>query len=162
MVIGQISFGGEICCFLIRNLFFGWDLYSLSKIKSIFSTLISCQYAKACCLVTLQAQVHLLGNLAIWTSGSLCVLLYSALLCLYLLRRRRLCRDISEDSFLHFCSAGEVLLGGYLLHFAPFFFYDRTLFVSHYLPAYVFKVCMGIGPINRVIKFRNLSKLEKN
>ena len=43
-------------------------------------------------------------------------------------------------AFQQFISVGEVLLGGYLFHYAPFFFADRTLFLHHYLPAYVFKV----------------------
>ena len=42
--------------------------------------------------------------------------------------------------FQEFVSIGEVLFGGYLFHYAPFFFADRTLFLHHYLPAYVFKV----------------------
>ena len=44
------------------------------------------------------------------------------------------------ELFSHFVLAGEVLVGGYLIHYLPFFFYDRTLFVSHYLPAYLFKI----------------------
>ena len=40
-------------------------------------------------------------------------------------------------------SVGEVLVGGYLMHFVPFLFYDRTLFVHHYLSAYVFKLMIS-------------------
>ena len=43
-------------------------------------------------------------------------------------------------TFQEFVTVGEVLFGGYLFHYAPFFFADRTLFLHHYLPAYVFKV----------------------
>ena len=89
-----------------------------------------------------QAQVHLLGNLAIWYAGTLSIVSYSALLTFYLLRRRRLCFDISEQTFDKFVNAGEVLLGGYLIHYLPFWFYDRTLFVHHYLSAYVFKLML--------------------
>ena len=42
--------------------------------------------------------------------------------------------------WLEFVSVGEVLLAGYFFHFVPFFFYDRTLFLHHYLPAYVYKI----------------------
>merc|ERR1712110_1217282 len=69
--------------------------------------------------------------------------LYSALLVFYLLRRRRLCFDIDEVEFQRFCQAGEALLAGYLFHFLPFFFYDRTLFLHHYLPAYTFKLMIS-------------------
>ena len=42
-----------------------------------------------------------------------------------------------------YTQVGEVLLGGYLFHFLPFFFVDRTLFLHHYLPAYAFKVMLS-------------------
>jgi dolichyl-phosphate-mannose-protein mannosyltransferase len=88
-------------------------------------------------------QVHLMGNIVVWYTGSLCLALYSALLVFYLLRRRRLIFDISEAEFAKYCTAGEVLLTGFLLHYLPFFFYDRTLFVHHYLPAYIFKLMLS-------------------
>merc|ERR1711962_712417 len=88
-------------------------------------------------------QVHLMGNIVVWYTGSICLLLYSSLLVFYLLRRRRLIYDIPEAEFASFCNAGEVLLTGYLTHYLPFFFYDRTLFVHHYLPAYIFKLMLA-------------------
>lgn len=87
-------------------------------------------------------QVHLMGNIVVWYTASLGVFLYSALLVFYLLRRRRQCFDIAEAEFRSFCEAGEVLLTGYFLHYIPYFFYDRTLFVHHYLPAYLFKIML--------------------
>merc|ERR1711971_1302365 len=88
-------------------------------------------------------QVHLMGNILVWYTASLCLVLYSGLLVFYLLRRRRLCYDIDEAEFQRFCTAGEVLLTGYLLHFLPYFFYDRTLFPHHYPPAYLFKLMLA-------------------
>merc|ERR1719200_97347 len=88
-------------------------------------------------------QVHLMGNIVVWYTGSICLLLYSSLLVFYLLRRRRLIYDIPEVEFASFCNAGEVLLTGFLVHYLPFFFYDRTLFVHHYLPAYIFKIMLS-------------------
>ena len=88
-------------------------------------------------------QAHLMGNILVWYTASLCLLLYSCLLVFYLLRRRRLCYDIDEAEVQRFCTAGEVLLTGYLLHFLPSFFYDRTLFLHHYLPAYLFKLMLA-------------------
>merc|ERR1719338_82684 len=55
-----------------------------------------------------------MGNIVVWYTGTICLLLYSSLLVFYLLRRRRL-----------------------------IFFYDRTLFVHHYLPAYIFKIMLS-------------------
>jgi len=87
-------------------------------------------------------QVHLMGNIVVWYTGTACLAIYSVLLVFYLLRRRRLIFDIPEAEFSSFCRAGEVLLTGYLVHFLPFFFYDRTLFIHHYLPAYIFKLML--------------------
>merc|ERR1712073_250367 len=87
-------------------------------------------------------QVHLMGNIIVWYTASTCLLLYSALLVFYLLRRRRLCFDIDEQEFENYCQAGEVLLVGFLAHYLPYFFYDRTLFLHHYLPAYIFKLML--------------------
>ena len=103
-----------------------------------------------------------MGNIVIWYSGSLAVVAYGAFLVCYLLRRRRCCYDITEgckgagcinnlkvnschqlvDAFVRFVGVGEVLLGGYLIHYVPFFFYDRTLFVHHYLSAYMYKLML--------------------
>merc|ERR1712012_749285 len=88
-------------------------------------------------------QVHLMGNIVVWYTASVSLALYPAFLVFYLLRRRRLCFDIDEEEFQKFCQAGEVLLVGYLLHYLPFFFYDRTLFLHHYLPAYLFKLMLS-------------------
>ena len=55
-----------------------------------------------------QAQVHLLGNVVIWYTSSLGVLFYSTLLGFYLLRRRRLCFDISEGEFIYLSHWGKV------------------------------------------------------
>ena len=91
---------------------------------------------------------------------------YGALLTFYLLRRRRLCFDISDQMFDKFVNAGEVLLGGYLIHYLPFWFYDRTLFVHHYLSAYVFKLMLTAfvvshihDLITKVLNFPKLGKL---
>lgn len=46
------------------------------------------------------------------------------------------------ESWQRFVVIGEVLFGGYLFHYVPFFFYDRTLFVHHYLPAYMYKILL--------------------
>ncbi|KAJ8687182.1 hypothetical protein QAD02_022976 [Eretmocerus hayati] len=96
------------------------------------------------------AQVHLLGNIIIWYSGTIALFTYSSLLVFYLIRRRRLCFDIIEEEWTRFISIGEVLLVGYLLHFLPFFFIERTLFLHHYLPAFVFKVMLTAATMDHV------------
>lgn len=87
-------------------------------------------------------QVHLLGNVIVWYSGTISVILYFAFFVWYLLRRRRHCYDLTPDSWDHFVEVGKVLFMGYLFHYLPFFFVEQTLFLHHYLPAFTFKVLL--------------------
>jgi dolichyl-phosphate-mannose-protein mannosyltransferase len=52
------------------------------------------------CMVCLQAQVHLIGNVAVWYTGTTGIAVYCILLVWYMLRRRRQCFDISEGMSL--------------------------------------------------------------
>ncbi|GIX90655.1 protein O-mannosyltransferase 1 [Caerostris darwini] len=96
------------------------------------------------------AQIHLLGNIAIWYSATFALVLYLSVFVFYLLRRRRQCYDIPEDVWDKFCIAGKVFLLGYFLHFIPYFFVDRTLFLHHYLPAYLFKLLLLVTLIEHI------------
>ncbi|KAG7168966.1 O-mannosyltransferase 1-like [Homarus americanus] len=88
------------------------------------------------------AQVHFIGNIVTWLSGTLSLVVYASLFLVYLLRRQRACYDLPEDAWNKFCSIGEVLGIGYAVHYFPYFLVDRTLFLHHYMPAYIFKLCM--------------------
>ncbi|GAB0098898.1 Protein O-mannosyltransferase 1 [Sergentomyia squamirostris] len=107
-------------------------------------------------------QVHLLGNLVIWYSGTLAVFIYLGFLVVYLLRRRRLCYDLPEAEWKKFQLAGELLLGGYLINFLPFFFTERALFLHNYFPALVFKyllLCFVIEHIYILLKMQLNSRI---
>lgn len=88
------------------------------------------------------AQIHFVGNIVAWLSGTAALAVYVTLLVFYILRRHRACYDIPEDAWLKFCDVGIVMVTGYLVHYLPYFLVDRTLFLHHYLPAYVFKICL--------------------
>lgn len=88
------------------------------------------------------AQIHLIGNIIIWYSGTYALIIYITLLAIYLLRRRRQCFDIDAETWARFCQCGEVLFGGYLIHFIPYFFVERSMFLHNYLPALVFKIML--------------------
>uniref|UniRef100_A0A1B0CDS7 Protein O-mannosyltransferase 1 n=1 Tax=Lutzomyia longipalpis TaxID=7200 RepID=A0A1B0CDS7_LUTLO len=87
-------------------------------------------------------QIHLLGNIAIWYAGTFAVVTYLALLAFYLLRRRRLCFDLPDGDWEKFQMSGELLLGGYLINYLPFFFTERALFLHNYFPALIFKILL--------------------
>ena len=46
----------------------------------------------------------------------------------------------SDDWWKTYRRGGWLLIGGYLLHFIPYFVYDHTLFLHHYIPALYFKI----------------------
>ncbi|XP_044008654.1 protein O-mannosyltransferase 1 [Aphidius gifuensis] len=96
------------------------------------------------------AQIHLLGNIIVWYSGTISIFIYTILLVFYLIRRRRCFYDISDYEWQRFTNIGEVLLIGYAIHYIPFFFVERTLFLHHYLPAFVFKVILTAATIDHV------------
>ncbi|XP_013793858.1 protein O-mannosyl-transferase 1-like [Limulus polyphemus] len=97
------------------------------------------------------AQIHLIGNVVIWYSATVGMFVYLAIFLFYILRRRRACYDIPEDTWEKFCVIGKLFLIGYLLHFLPYFFADRTLFLHHYLPAFLYKLLLLVGLIEHVI-----------
>lgn len=108
------------------------------------------------------AQIHLLGNIIIWYSGTIGIFIYCILLIIYLIRRRRQCYDLNEENWFRFQQAGEIFLFGYFIHYLPYFFIERTLFLHNYFPALIFKIlllCFLIEHINLIIKLIIKSKL---
>ncbi|XP_063902721.1 protein O-mannosyltransferase 1 isoform X1 [Zophobas morio] len=99
---------------------------------------------------TSNAQIHLIGNLLLWYSGTIGLLIYFVLLIFYLLRRRRLCYDLDENTWEQFQLIGELFLIGYLFHYIPYFFVERTLFLHHYLPAFTFKTLLLAALIEHI------------
>lgn len=77
-----------------------------------------------------------------WYAGTLAVAVYSSLLAIYAIRQRRACIDLPCRASQKFYDAGCILFLGYWLHYLPYFFIDRTLFLHHYLPAYIFKILL--------------------
>lgn len=45
---------------------------------------------------------------------------------------------------------GEVFFTGYLFHYLPYFFTERTLFLHHYLPAFAFKTLLLVGVLEHI------------
>lgn len=67
-----------------------------------------------------------------------------------MLRRRRMCFDIAQEEWNKFSNVGSIFLAGYLLHFLPFMFVERTLFLHHYLPAFIFKILLTAATIEHL------------
>ncbi|NP_001361618.1 protein O-mannosyl-transferase 1 isoform l [Homo sapiens] len=88
------------------------------------------------------AQIHLLGNIVIWVSGSLALAIYALLSLWYLLRRRRNVHDLPQDAWLRWVLAGALCAGGWAVNYLPFFLMEKTLFLYHYLPALTFQILL--------------------
>lgn len=98
----------------------------------------------------MQAQIHLLGNIALWYSCTISLFVYAALMAFYLLRRRRQINDLNDQEWMKFESFGCTLFIGYIINFAPYFFVERTLFLHNYLPALVYKICLLCAVVEHV------------
>lgn len=84
----------------------------------------------------------MLGNIALWYSATIGLVLYIVTLVFYLLRRRRQIIDLTNQEWMKFQNIGFTLFGGYLINYLPYFFVERTLFLHNYLPALVYKICL--------------------
>lgn len=84
------------------------------------------------------AQIHLIGNPVLWGVAIFSLLTYQLLAAMYLLRRRRGLKDLSDDRWQRFVCVGCVCVGGWWMNFFPFLLMEKTLFLYHYLPALCF------------------------
>ncbi len=99
---------------------------------------------------------YLVGNPFVWWGVALSVGIYLILFMKKLLRRRSVKAsplgsfanlDEDQSSFLY---AGQVALGGWFLHYIPFFFMKRTLYLHHYLPALYFGILLFALMVDRI------------
>nr|XP_014095230.1 protein O-mannosyltransferase 1 [Bactrocera oleae] len=88
------------------------------------------------------SQIHLLGNIMIWYTGTTALILYILLNIFYVLRRRRLHFDLPENEWHRFRQVGDSFLVAYFIHYLPYFTMDRALFLHNYLPAFLFKILL--------------------
>lgn len=110
----------------------------------------------------MQAQIHLIGNIVIWYSGTAALAVYAVLFAWYMLRRRRQCHDLSAVEWTRFCRAGELFYAGYLLHFVPYLFVERTMFLHNYIPALVYKMlllCCVVDHIGGLLQTATVRRL---
>lgn len=87
-------------------------------------------------------QIHLLGNVLTWYSATAAIFVYFGLLAFYLVRRQRLAFDLPQREWQRFLDVGDIFVGGYLIHYLPYFFVDRTLFLHNYMPSLLFKMLL--------------------
>uniref|UniRef100_A0A672GPI6 Protein O-mannosyl-transferase 1 n=1 Tax=Salarias fasciatus TaxID=181472 RepID=A0A672GPI6_SALFA len=98
------------------------------------------------------AQIHLIGNPVSWGVAIFSLLTYQLLAGVYLLRRRRGLKDLSDTAWRRFVCLGCVCVGGWWMNFLPFLLMEKTLFLYHYLPALCYlhlliKQCLGVASV---------------
>ncbi|RDD43436.1 Protein O-mannosyl-transferase 1 [Trichoplax sp. H2] len=95
-------------------------------------------------------QIHLLGNPIVWwiCTFSLCV--YIALVVFYMALERRQIYVINRDVWHHFCYSGTLLMLGWAIHFVPYFFIWKNVFIHFYLPSLLFKILLLSSVIDHI------------
>jgi len=99
------------------------------------------------------AQIHLLGNPFLWFAGSLFLLLNAFIIVTHLILKRRGIHWIAESEWETLTFQSTLCVGGYLITYIYHFCLDRTLFLHHYLPSYVFKILLLITTLNHLHRY---------
>lgn len=91
-----------------------------------------------------KSKFFMLGTPTVWWGGSVATVMVSLILIsMHLLKQRK---AIIFDSHIHsFIYQAKIALGGWALHYLPFFLMGRVTYVHHYYPALIFAVlCFGL------------------
>jgi hypothetical protein len=96
-------------------------------------------------------QVYLLGNPAVWWMGTAAVPIYILLVSFWAVRIKRGVHDLSAQEHAWAKTSGWLLTAGWGVHYIPFFFFGRLLFLHHYLPALCFSVMLAATLLERVL-----------
>ncbi|KAJ2714032.1 Protein O-mannosyltransferase 2 [Coemansia spiralis] len=86
-----------------------------------------------------EVKFWLIGNPAVWWTSTLAVVLGMVQLLYYAVRRQRGLRDFARPQLLEgHLYVSWILLGGWGLHYLPFFLMGRVTYLHHYFPALYF------------------------
>lgn len=87
------------------------------------------------------SQIYFLGNLATYALGFVAVVIVMAKLSLHWLRNiNPYVTYIDPETKRTFYTNASQLVVGWVLHYLPYFFMQRTLYAHHYLPALYFAI----------------------
>eukprot|EP00057_Strongylocentrotus_purpuratus_P034051 XP_793742.3 PREDICTED: protein O-mannosyl-transferase 1 [Strongylocentrotus purpuratus] len=98
---------------------------------------------------TTNAQIHLLGNVITWWSANLGIVVYLVVMVIYIIRHQRACNDLTKDEWIRLFMTGALFLSWFVNYF-PYFMMERTLFLHHYLPAFLSKILLLAATIEIV------------
>ncbi|KAF8928797.1 Protein O-mannosyltransferase 2 [Dissophora ornata] len=89
-----------------------------------------------------KAKFYLLGNPIVWWGSILSIIGFTLTLAFYIVRRQRKFQDISPADWEQFQYTGKILVGGWILHYAPFCIMGRVTYLHHYFPALYFSLLL--------------------
>nr|XP_054770201.1 protein O-mannosyl-transferase 1-like [Lytechinus pictus] len=98
---------------------------------------------------TTNAQIHLLGNVVIWWSANVGIVVYLVVMVTYIIRQQRNCNDLTKAEWVRLFMTGALFLS-WFFNYLPYFMMERTLFLHHYLPALISKVLLLAATIEIV------------
>ncbi|KAI8899904.1 Dolichyl-phosphate-mannose-protein mannosyltransferase-domain-containing protein [Globomyces pollinis-pini] len=85
-------------------------------------------------------KVYLIGNPLIWWGSSIGIIVLSVTVLVYTIRRARRIEDFTENDWDTFNFAAKVSVLGWILHYFPFYFMGRIMYLHHYFPALYFSM----------------------
>lgn len=95
---------------------------------------------------------YLMGNPIIWWTSTCSLLVFVALWAFYQVDLQRGRPHLSNTIFNQFFFVGGQIAGlGWLLHFVPFLFMGRTVYLHHYLPTLYFAVIMLVHLLDHLL-----------
>ncbi|KAL9554762.1 hypothetical protein PS6_003220 [Mucor atramentarius] len=92
------------------------------------------------------AQIILLGNPLVYWASTVAVLTFGIIFTFFQLRDKRGFKDHFNGKRAFFENSAGFFALGWVLHYIPFYYMDRQLFLHHYMPAlYLAVLTLGVG-----------------
>lgn len=109
-----------------------------------------------------QTKYYLIGNPAVWWSGTASLGICVLVICVYLIRNQRGYRDWGVGEWDHFLYVCKIAGLGWVFQYVPFLIMGRVTYIHHYLPTLYFAVLM-VGHLfdHLVFKSRRFSERTK-
>lgn len=91
-----------------------------------------------------RTKFYMLGTPAVWLTGSISILVTVGLIGIMILLAKRQVITLHTPGTERFFYQSRVAIGGWALHYLPFFLIGRVLYLHHYYPALTFAIlCFG-------------------
>ncbi|CCH59764.1 hypothetical protein TBLA_0B09470 [Henningerozyma blattae CBS 6284] len=102
-------------------------------------------------------QIYFMGNAVVWWSTTFSLVAFIMIALLELIMWQLNYRVLQDPEIINFFIQSFEFALGYALHYVPFFFMGRQLYLHHYLPAYYYGILVLSHMLNILVTyvFRN-------